>query len=154
MNARKFRYVVVLNNQDDFTTTPAHASIEITSSLLRRIVWHFITWRIASWLNKDLLNYELEFFDVSTDWLDAKCGCTGDCNCGKETPLGMMDSRLVEEWYDESADADYINGTLLAIEGLGLMKLITFQKYNPSPFTSEMMYFKNLLNPFLPAWMQ
>lgn len=154
MNVVKFRYVVIVNNQDDYTTAPTHASIEITSSVLRRILWHIITWRIASWLNKDLLNYELEFFDVSIDWLDAKCGCIGDCNCGQETPLDMMSTQAVEDYFTESADADYINGTLLSIEGWGAMKLITTREYNPSPFTSETMYFMDLLAPFLPAWMK
>lgn len=60
----------------------------------------------------------------------------------------------VEEWYEESADADYISDTLLFIEGRGLMRLITAREYNPSPFTSETLYFKNLLIPFPPAWMK
>jgi hypothetical protein len=148
MNVLKFRYVVILNNQDDYTTTPTHASIEITSSLLRRILWHIITWRMSAWLDRKLLNYQVEFFDVSIDWLDAQCGCVGDCNCGKKTPLGMMDLQAVEDYFTESADADYIGGTLLSIEGLGLMKLIAFQKYNPSPFTSETMCFKDMLDPW------
>jgi hypothetical protein len=88
------------------------------------------------------------------DWLDAKCGCVGDSNCGQETPQGMMSAQDVEEWYDESADADYTSGTLLSIERWGAMKMVTFQKYNLSPFTSEAIYFKDLLTPFLPAWMQ
>lgn len=150
-NQQKLRYVVILNNQDDFTTTPTHASIEITPAQLWRIIWHFITWRIAAWLNKQLFHYQVEFFDVPIDWLDAKCGCVGDCNCGKETPLSMMNPHEIEEWYKESADADDVSGTLLSIEGWGMLKLITFREYNPSPFTSETMYFKDLLVPFLPT---
>jgi len=44
---------------------------------------HSLTLRILFWLNKDLLNYELGFFDIRNDWLDEKCGCAGDCAAGK-----------------------------------------------------------------------
>jgi hypothetical protein len=153
-NQQQLRYVVILNNQDDYTTTPTRASVLITLPLLWRILRHILTWRIAAWLNKDLLNYELGFFDVSIDWLDAKCGCVGDCNCGRETPLGILGPQVVEERYEESSESDYIGGTTISIEGLWEMKLITFQKHNPSPYTSEMLYFKDMLTPFLSAWMK
>jgi len=141
----KNKYIVILDNQDYFTTSPSHANIEVTPAMLWEILWHMICYSIASWMNPRLENYKVSFYTAKIKYLDARCGCTSLCECEAGTELGMMSEETVNAFYEESPEDRYMGGATLVVDKFGILHLNVYREYNPAPYESNPIFFTDLL---------